>query len=185
MARVILPLMGVEATGALGKAIVYMPIPHATDGLTSVRRWLKPKQPNSWAQGDVRLYVKAVGHGMNFISTGGELQDELYNATPAPQIWNAYFLKTCFGAAFAAIKSSLTAWATPALTSVWTSVAASIGILDKDIGYASIEPITAGEIMFVHARAAYDLSLSIAPVDAQTMTSPQIISFGVAYISLC
>ena len=37
MARVVLPLLGVEARGKIGNALVYMPIPHAKNGLTSVR----------------------------------------------------------------------------------------------------------------------------------------------------
>lgn len=184
MARVILPLMGVEATGKLGNALVYMPIPHATDGLTSVRRWLKPKQPNSALQGDVRIKVKAVGYGMKFISVGGELQDEIYDATPAPQIWNAYFLKTCFGLAMADIDDSLSVWLGAYNTNTWISVAASCAILARSLDYAPISVITGGEIMFIHARAAFDLSLSICPEDAQTLDAPQIVSFALAYTSL-
>ena len=185
MARVVLPLMGVEASGALGKALVYMPIPHATDGLTSVRRWLKPKQPNTKLQGDVRLKVKAIGYGMHFISPGGELQDEIYDKTPAPQIWNAYFLKTCFGLQMADIDASLSVYGGAYNTVTWISVAASLGILARSLDYAPTSVITGGEIMFVHARAAYDLSLSICPEDAQTLDQAQIKSFALAYISLC
>ena len=185
MARVVLPLLGVEATGKLGNAMVYMPIPHAKDGLTSVRKWLKPKNPQSEDQGDVRLRTKAIGYGLSFIGVGKPpactLITQIKAVTPAGQIWNAYFLKQCFGDAFANIDASLTAWDTATNSADWTSVAASLGLVDKDIAYASIDPITAGEIVFVHARAAYDLGLAIAPADAQDMSTAQIEAFAAAY----
>lgn len=183
MARVVMPLLGVEATGQIGKALVYMPIGHARDGLTSVRVWTKPSNPQSEAQGDARLKVKAVGYGVSFIVDAGELQTELAAATPAGNIWNAFFVKTALGSAFADIDASLTAWDTAANTVDWESVAASLGVSDRDITYASIAPITAGEIIFVHARAAYDLSLSIAPADAQDMSAGEVKSFAEAYLA--
>jgi len=183
MARVTLPLLGVEATGKLGQAIVYMPIPHARDGLTSVRKWLKPKNPKSEAQGDVRLKTKAMGYGVSFIQAGSTLETQIKAATPAGQIWNAYFLKQCFGPNFANIDAALTAWDTATNSAKWTAVANSLGILDCDIAYASIDPITKGEILFCHAAAAYDLELDIAPAEPQDMTSDQIQSFGEAYLA--
>lgn len=185
MARVIMPLMGVSATGKLGNAIVYMPIAHAKDGLVSVRRWLSPKQLNSEDQGDVRMYVKAVGHGTKFISTGGELETEVSAVTPAPQLWNAYFLKTCFGDAFAQAIESRSVYASIAANTLsWVSIADDLGMHEQDITYASMIPIGSGEILFIHARAAYDLQLSITPVDAQILSAGEIISFALAYTSL-
>lgn len=182
MARVILPLMGVSATGKLGNAIVYMPIAHAKDGLVSVRRWLSPKQANSTSQGDIRLYVKAMGHGLKFLSTGGVLEGEIASVTPAPQLWNAYFLKTCFGGAMADVILNLSTYMSATTTTIsWISVAADLGMHDQDITYAARSPITAGMILFCHARAAYDLQLSITQVDAQIMSLGEIISFAQAY----
>ena len=183
MARVTLPLLGVEATGKLGQAIVYMPIPHARDGLTSVRKWLKPKNPQSEDQGDVRLKTKAMGYGLSFIQDGSVLNTQLKAATPAGKIWNAYFLGQCFGKNMANIDASLTDWDTAANSAKWTAVANSLGILDCDITYASIDPITKGEILFCHAKAAYDLDLDIAPAEAEDMTSDDIQSFGEAYLA--
>jgi hypothetical protein len=181
MARVTLPLLGVEATGKLGQAIVYMPIPHARQGLTSVRKWLVPKNPKSESQGDVRLRTKAAGYGVSFIVDGATLQTQLEAVTPAGKIWNAYFLGQIFGKSFANIDAALTAWDTAANSAKWTAVATSLGMLDCDIDYASIDPITKGEILFVHAAAAYDFSLAIAPAEPQDMTSADIQSFGQAY----
>ena len=183
MARVTLPLLGVSATGKLGQAIVYMPIPHARDGLTSVRKWLKPKNPKSEAQGDVRLKTKAAGYGVSFIQTNSVVETQLKAATPAGKIWNAHFLGQCFGASMANIDASLTAWDTAANSAKWTAVANSLGIIDCDITYASIDPITKGEILFLHAKAAYDLELAIAPAEAEDMTSDDVQSFGAAYLA--
>ena len=183
MARVTLPLLGVSATGKLGQAIVYMPIPHARDGLTSVRKWLKPKNPQSEAQGDVRLKTKAAGYGVSFIQVGSVFETQLKAATPAGQIWNAHFMGQCFGSAMANIDAALTAWDTAANSAKWTAVATSLGVLDADISYASIDPITKGEILFLHCAAAYDLELDIATAEPQSMTSDDVQSFGAAYLA--
>jgi hypothetical protein len=183
MARVTLPLLGVEATGKLGQAIVYMPIPHARDGLTSVRKWLKPKNPKSEEQGDVRLYTKAAGYGVSFIVATKTLETQLKAVTPAGKIWNAYFLGQIFGPQFANIKAALVAWDTAANSAKWTAVANSLGILDCDIDYASIAAITKGEILFCHAAAAYDLGLAIAHAEPQSMTSADVQSYGKAYVA--
>jgi hypothetical protein len=180
MARVVLPLLGVEARGKVGNAIVFMPIPHATNGLTSVRVWTIPKNPQSETQGDVRLRMKAIGHGISNVLSTGTLATQIKAVTPATQIWNAYFVKQVMGDAFANIDASLTAWDTAANSVAWDSIAASLGVEDKDISYASIDPITAGEICFCLGRAAYDLGLAIAPDDAQSLTSDNVASFGAA-----
>jgi len=183
MARVTLPLLGVDATGKLGQAIVYMPIPHARDGLVSVRKWLKPKNPKTQDQGDVRLKTKAAGYGLSFIQAGSVLESQLKAVTPAGKIWNAYFLAKVFGPQMANIDDALTDWETAANSAKWTAVANSLGILDCDIEYASIDTITKGAILFIHAAAAYRLELPIAPVEPQSMTSAEVQSFGEAYLA--
>jgi len=47
MARVTLPLLGVSATGKLGQAIVYMPIPHARDQCPQVAQAEEPGERSS------------------------------------------------------------------------------------------------------------------------------------------
>ena len=150
---------------------------------SSVRRWLKPKNPQSEAQGDVRLKIKAAGYGISFTQVGSVLETQLKAATPAGQIWNAHFLSQCFGSGMANIDAALTAWDTAANSAKWTAVAASLGVLDADIDYASIDPITKGEILFLHAAAAYDLELAIATAEPQNMTSDDVQSFGAAYLA--
>ena len=183
MARVTLPLLGVEATGKLGQAIVYMPIPHARQGLTSVRKWLVPKNPKSEDQGDVRLRTKAMGYGLSFINKTKTLATQIKAATPAGKIWNAYFLGQAFGPDFQNIDAALVAWDTATNSAKWTACAVSLGILDCDIDYASIAPITKGEILFCHAAAAYDLGLAIAPAEPQDMTSADVQSYAHAYVA--
>ena len=182
MARVVLPLLGVEARGKIGNAIVYMPIPHAKDGLTSVRVWTIPKNPQSATQGDVRLRLKAAGYGVSFIVNTASLALQIKAVTPATKIWNAHFVKTMFGDSFAAIDASLTAFDTATNSADWQSVATSLGLVDQDISYASIDPITMGEVVFCAARAAFDLGLAIAPADAQDMSDAQVEAFAAAYL---
>lgn len=176
MAKVVLPLLSMEARGKIGDSIVFFPLPHSDQCV--VRRWLKPTNPQSEDQGDVRLKVKAAGYGLSFITNTATLATQIKAVTPADQIWNAYFVKTILGDAMQAIDASLTAWDTAANSAGWTSVANSLGILDCDITYASIDPITKGEVLFVQARAAYDLELAIAPNDAQSLSTDDIVSFA-------
>ena len=184
MARVVMPLLSVEARGKVGNALVFMPIPHAANGLNSVRVWTIPKNPQTESQGDVRLRCKALGYALSFIEGGSVVQTQIAAVTPATNIWNAHFLKTAFGDAFAALDASRTAWGTAANSVGWTSVADSLGVVAKDIDYASIAAFEAGEIVFCLARAAYDLELAIAPADAQSMTSDDIASFAAAMLSV-
>lgn len=181
MAKVVLPLLSVEARNKLGDAMVFFPLPHCDQNV--VRRWLKPTNPKSEAQGDVRLKVKAMGYGNSFIDPTKTLATQIKAVTPSGQTWAAYFIKTALGDNFANIDASLTAWDSATNTGDWNSAAADLGMVDQDISYASIDPITAGEIMFVQARAAYDLGLAIAPADAQDMTADQIDAFKDAYTS--
>lgn len=185
MARVIMPLLGVEAMGKIGNAIVYMPIPHAKHGLTSVRVWTVPKNPKSEDQGDVRQYVKLGGYGLKFMKTAGTFIDEIKAVTPATQIWNAYFLKQMFGDGFLNMTTSLASFAAIGATrsADWDTIAASLGMVAQSITYASIEATPPGAICFVHARAAFDLDIAPATVDAQLMSKADIQLFG-SYYSL-
>jgi len=181
MAKVILPLLSVEARNKIGNAMVFFPLPHSDQNV--VRRWLKPSNPKSEGQGDVRLYQTAAGKVLSKIVTGGTFQIQVAALTPAGEIWNARLVKTIHGTAFADIIASLTAWDTAANSGQWTSVASSLGIADQDVSYASIAPITKGEVLFLAGRAGYDLGIALCPADAQSLTDAQIQALGNGFLT--
>ena len=79
MAKVTGPLFSVEARGKLGDAIVYFP----WKGRHVVREWLKPANPKSADQGDIRLILGALGRACSPIHKTSVVADDvrLYMAT--------------------------------------------------------------------------------------------------------
>lgn len=181
MAKVSGPLLSMSASGKIGDSMVFFALGHCDQAV--VRQWLKPSNPKSEAQGDVRLKLIAAGKLIATIEDGSTLQTQIAAATPAGKIWNAYFVETVVGPAAATINASLIAWDTAANSADWTSNASSLGIADQDVTYASIAPITKGEILFLGGRAAYALGLAIAPAAAQSMSKAQVDAFGAACVA--
>jgi hypothetical protein len=177
MAKVEVPLMSFDASGQIGKACVFFP----WKGRHVVRRYVKPTNVRTPDQGNVRLYCKSCGYNNSFIETASPLYDQVKEKTPAGDIWNAFFSKTEMGAEMVAIKASIIAYATATSKADFDTEAASLGMVDQDVPYASVDPIPAGCVMFICARAAYDLGLAIAPVDAQDMSDVQVQAFKAAY----
>jgi len=109
-----------------------------------------------------------------------ESADLLHGGQPSHgqnQYWQAHYIGKIVGANAAAIEASLTAWDTAANSADWNSVALSLRVQPQLHPQAEIDEITAGEIVFLGARAAYRMGLDLAPVDAQDMTTGQIESF--------
>jgi hypothetical protein len=179
MAKVVMPLLSGEARGKVGDALVFFPLPHCEYNV--VRRWLKSGNPQSASQGNARLRLQAAGYGNRFIVTTATLATQIKAKTPYGQTWAAYFLKTILGPNFANIDASLVAWDSAGNQAHWNTYSAALGMEDQDIGYASIDAITAGEVLFCQARAAFDLGLGIAVQDAQDMTEQQISDFKDAF----
>jgi len=57
MAKVDGPLFSLNARGKLGKSLVYI----GWKGIKTVRQWLKPANPQSANQGDIRLALGGLG----------------------------------------------------------------------------------------------------------------------------
>jgi len=173
MAKVIMPGLGVSAHGTVGKCFVY----EDWKGITRLRKWVRPKNPKSAGQTKARTYFMAASHLMGKISTDGDLASAVKAVMPVEVAWQAHYIGKIVGANAAAIEASLTAWDTAANSADWNSVALSLRVQPQLHPQAEIDEITAGEIVFLGARAAYRMGLDLAPVDAQDMTTGQIESF--------
>jgi hypothetical protein len=167
MAKVDGPLMSLEARGKIGDAIVFFP----WKGKHAVRQWLKPTQPNSTLQGNVRAAMYAIGKWIKKImsNSGGDgVDSKIYSLNtakaPAGVNWNAFaaqgFLallqsagtfKTASLLALVSAYSSLTA---SVLTAFKTN-ATALGMADFAFNYGYTVTIEAGCQLYFGALACY------------------------------
>jgi len=190
MAKVVLPLLSAEARGKIADSLVFFPLAHAKGG-QPVRRWLTPQNPQSEDQGDARIKTAAAGNVITCITyysakkatADKDLSTQLKAATPAKNIWNAYYVQRMLGSAFAVINQALSDYAdsTEASTADFITSAAALAMEDTVLSYSAIGTITAGEKLFVAAHAAYLMGLACAPADAVDMTPAEIVAFAKAF----
>ena len=173
MAQVILPFLSVEAWGKFGNGVVY----ERWKGVTRTRRWVKPRNPKSTSQAEVRTYFMAASHLIRVVDAGSVVALELVAKCPRDVAWQAFFIGAMIGDEAQAIKDSLTAWDTAGNQADFNSCAASLGLEEKRHSKAEIDAITAGEVLFIGARAAYRLGATLAPVDAQDMSTGELEAF--------
>lgn len=169
MAKVVLPLLSVEARGKIGDAMVFFPLPHCEQAV--VRRWLKPTNPQSASQGDVRIKAKSTGYNNSFIVNAATLQTQIAAVTPSGQTWAAYYIKQQHGASFATWDADRTEFDGLTNTAEWESDVAGLGMVDQDISYADEDPVTPGEVVYHAAKAAYRLGLACAATDPAVWTT--------------
>ena len=89
MAKVTGPLFSMSASGTLGKALVYA----GWKGVAYVRQWIKPANPQSGAQGDVRLIMGGLAKACAPIEKDSAFYDRIVALTPSGQSWISYVLQ--------------------------------------------------------------------------------------------
>jgi len=186
MAKVTLPLLSGSASGKIAKALVFF----GWLGRDVVRQWLIPGNPKSNDQAEARTYLGAVGKNNKMIESLSQKDDgdsvlytQILAKTPADQTWMSYFAKTQIGTAAADIKAAITAYGilNTAKKALWTAAAATIPLTGFDVGYGIVEPIAAGEQLFISATGAFALGLAIAPDAPSGWTVTDITAFAAAY----
>ena len=192
MAKVVLPLLSAEARGKIADALVFFPLAHAKGG-QPVRRWLKPANPQSAAQGTTRIKMAAMGsvipkviHIKTGVAADSSLAKQWKALCPANKIWNAFFVEKMGGSAFATINQALSDWAdhATASTGLFKAAAALLAMEDTTLTYGVPSTITAGEKLFVAAHACYLNGITEATVDAKTMDATQITAFQKAFTNI-
>lgn len=83
MAKVSGPLFSLEARGKIADAIVYFP----WKGLHVVRQWLKPANPESADQGDIRLITGALGRSCSVVGTANAFAAEVRTYMDSGLTW--------------------------------------------------------------------------------------------------
>lgn len=182
MARVVGPLFSVGARGKVRNAVVFFPLPHCPD-YTCVRGWLKPGNPQTTAQGEVRTYLWNAGKIVNAIKPGSTLRVQLIGVTPAGKIWNSNFVSAMVGANLGNILAARSAWTGLAsnVKTFWTNAANSIPLEVGRLAYAEVPELTPGEALFVAARGAFILGIALALTDPATWDSSKVTAFANAF----
>ena len=192
MAKVVLPLLSAEARGKIADALVFFPLAHAKGG-QPVRRWLKPANPQSEAQGTTRIKMAAMGsiipkviHIKTGVAADSSLASQWKALCPANKIWNAFFVEKMGGSAFATINQALSDWADDATasTGLFKTAAAALALEDTTLTYGVPSTITAGEKLFVAAHACYLNGITEAAVDAKSMDDTAITAFQKAFTNI-
>uniref|UniRef100_A0A6M3L1X3 Uncharacterized protein n=1 Tax=viral metagenome TaxID=1070528 RepID=A0A6M3L1X3_9ZZZZ len=165
MAKVTAPLLSMDASGAIGDAMVHF----NWKGKHVVRNWLKPTNPQTIHQKIVRQKMAAMGKNSVKIETpkatllaGSKMYQMLKAATPAGQIWNAHFGKQTMDhvkddANMVALSSALFGCAST--VGVWRENATTLGmeVLAGDQYATNISPELQ---LYMGGYAAYKLALS-------------------------
>ena len=190
MAKVVGPLMSLEARGKIGNALVAF----VWKGRNIMRAWTIPSNPQALLQKLIRQKLASMGKNVvkikqiqSDLASGSEMYQLIKAVTPATQIWNAYFVKaalddlkvdgnyTVFAAAIAACDFVSEAFSLAAGT---LGMAAITGA-----PYAS--EISPQMQLAMGAYAAHKLSLSgkcsLYDTAPETWTTKQVTDFATAY----
>ncbi len=169
MAKLTGPLFSLDARGKLGKALVFI----GWKGLKTVRQWLKPANPQSAAQGDVRLVLGGLGRGVGKVGVDSGIHAQLKTLALIPDqqskqsylvqyIKDNYLASTgaTFTAAYVAMLAELTGHTR---YSVFLSAADDLNLLAFDLDYASIVEFNKALGIYLLAKATIALNFTGSP----------------------
>lgn len=169
MAKTTGPLMSMDARGKFGDAIVFM----GWKGLKTARMWLKPANPQSTGQGNIRTILGATGRAVGKAIAGAAYAVKLANlgSVPAQQSKQSYlvqFIKdNYFSGSGGTLKTSyaaqlalFTGWAAESAANI---AAAGIGLSDFGMVYDDIATYPKGMGLYLLAKTAIALSFTGAP----------------------
>ena len=164
MAKVYMPLLSAQASGKLAKAMVHF----YWKGRNVVRQWVIPTNPRDVNQKIARQKFATCGKNLKAITTpstllvaGAKIYQLLVAATPANQIWNAWYVKKALDfikteGNFTALSAAL--FGTDIVTT-WRNTATTLA-MDTLTGDAYATTISPELQLFCGAYAAYQLNLS-------------------------
>lgn len=169
MAKVTGPLMSMTASGKLADTIVFF----SWKGVSTVRQWLIPANPQSSDQGDIRLVIGGVGRAAGKCVADSSYHDQLkdLDVIPAQQTKQSYLVQYIKDNFIAGSGATMTGNYGSVLAEVtghtaYTSFAAGADTLvltDFDISYASIDPFEKELGLYLLAKAAIALGFSGSP----------------------
>ena len=161
--------MSMSATGKLADAIVFF----GWKGINVVRQWLVPQNPQSAAQGDIRLIIGGLGKciGKNEAGSPFDLKLTALGVIPAQQTRQSYLVKyikdnilTGQGATMTGnYNNELAALTGHTAYTAFATAANTLALADFDLSYASIAPFEKELGVYLIARAAIALGFTGEP----------------------
>ena len=174
--------MSMTASGKLADTVVYF----SWKGISVVRQWLIPANPQSADQGDIRLVIGGLGRAAGKCEPDSAFHDQLkaLDLIPAQQTKQSYlvqYIKDTFlsgvGATLTANYATYLAAVTGATISAdWGTGADTLELTEFDLDYASIAPFDKRLGLYLLAKAAIALEFTGAPysIDITAWTGAQV-----------
>jgi len=181
MAKVSGPLMSMSASGKLADAIVFF----TWKGRNVVRQWLVPANPQTSQQGDRRIIIGGTGRAAGQVTVDENYHQQLIDLEliPGGQTKQSYLVKyildnyisnaTNYSTQLACIKAH-------AASDHFQTEADTLGLLEFDLDYATVDPYDERLGLYLLAKAAIALSFTGAPYTKtlSAWTSVQISNFA-------
>lgn len=170
MAKVTGPLYSMGASGKIGDAMVFFP----WKGLNVVRQWVMPVNKESADQGNQRIMLGGTGRSVGEIypntghSTVSSFAQQLIDLglVPAGQTKQSFLVKYILDhylnstTNYAAELAALTGHAE---YDVWQSAADTLGLVEFDLSYATIDPYNKALGLYLIAKSAIALGFTGTP----------------------
>jgi hypothetical protein len=157
VAKVVGPLFSMDARNKLGDALVFI----GWKGIKDVRMWLKPTQPRTGKQGDVRLILGGLGRACKPADTTKYYVSEAKKVAPAQQSWISRFvqyIRTTYMVDAEAFEAEVEEFNGHTAKSAFNEAAADLGLTDFDIPYKSTTSVfSAGLQLYELAKYAVDV----------------------------
>jgi hypothetical protein len=157
MAKVTAPLLSMDARNKIGDALVFI----GWKGIKDVRMWLKPAQPRTGKQGDVRLILGGLGRACKPADTTMYYVYNAKGAAPAQQSWISRFvqyIRTTYMATADDFEAEVEEYEAHTAKTAFDSAAADLGLTDFDIAYKSTTSVfSAGLQLYELAKYAIDV----------------------------
>jgi hypothetical protein len=157
MAKVTAPLLSMDARNKIGDALVFI----GWKGIKDVRMWLKPAQPRTGKQGDVRLILGGLGRASKPADVTKYYVYNAKQAAPAQQSWISRFvqyIRTTYMVDADAFEAEHTEYGSHTAKAAFDSNAADLGLTGFDVEYKSTtSSFVAGLQLYELAKYAIDV----------------------------
>lgn len=156
--------MSMSASGKLADAIVFF----TWKGRNVVRQWLKPANPQTTSQGDVRIMMGGTGRSVGKIGKDTAFHQQLIDLELIPagqtkQSWMVDYIKTNYLSTTTLYIAQLASCTGHTAYTGFGIAAASLNILEFDLDYATIAPYDKALGLYLLAQAAIAQSFTGSP----------------------
>lgn len=169
MAKLTGPLFSLDARGKLGKALVFI----GWKGIKTVRQWLKPANPQSTAQQNIRTIFGGIGRAVGKAQKNSVWHvllkaKEVIPDQQSKQSYLVQYIKDKYivgkGATMTtAFATMLAEVAAHTASAAFATEAAGLGILDFSLPKDDIAVFSKRLGLYLLAKASFDLALEATP----------------------